>query len=128
MAATIAGLLAFAVTASAQDAKQEGKKGQGLANVQQRVDQMSEELKLTPEQKTKVTALMEEQGKKMQGMRDMAPEERREKGRAMREEMETKMKAILKPDQYEKWLQLRPQRGPGGGKGEAKGEGKAKKQ
>ena len=122
MAIALTGLLALAVTASAQEAK-EGRKG-GRQNVQQRVDTMATELKLTADQKTKVTALYEEQAKKMQGATNLTQEERREKGRTMREDMDKKMKEILKPDQYEKWKQLRSQRGEGKGKG--KGEGKKK--
>ncbi|HWQ91481.1 MAG TPA: Spy/CpxP family protein refolding chaperone [Clostridia bacterium] len=128
MTVALTGLMAFAVATSAQDAKEGNRGNRGAAAIQQRVDRLSEELKLTTDQKTKITALYEAQGKKMQGMRDLTPEQRREKAREMREEMTTKMKGILTADQSKKWEQLRPQRTPGGErKGEGKGKGEGKK-
>ena len=128
----LAGLLAGANLSSAQEAKQ-GKKGEkrGPA-VQERVDRMAEELKLTDEQKTKVKAVFEEQSKKQQELRSessLTPEQRREKAQGMREETNKKMKGILTPDQYTKWekraAEMRKQ-GPGGPGGAGKDKAKAK--
>jgi hypothetical protein len=87
---------------------------------------MATELKLTDDQKTKITALLEEEGKKMRELRNdtnLSKEERGEKLRAMRTENETKLKQILTPDQYEKWHnRTRPARPPGAD-GEKKSEG-----
>ena len=47
-------------------------------------------------------------------MRDATPEERQEKGKALREEMTKKMKEILNAEQFEKWQKMPQQRGPGG--------------
>ena len=130
-AVALAGLVACALSASAQEAKQ-GKKGGDTERrgqmAQQRVEYLSKELDLTAEQKTKLTALFEEEGKKMREMRDLTPEQRREKATAMREENQKKMKEILTPAQYEKWEKSRAEmrkRAPGERKGEGKGEGKA---
>src|SRR6266850_4189417 len=89
----LGGLVAGSTMATAQDAK-DGKKKEGrrMPSVEQRLDRMTEQLKLTDEQKPKVKAVLEETAKKMQ---DVPREERREKGQAIREEENTKLKAIL---------------------------------
>lgn len=126
-ALALGGLLACATLATAQDTKQEGKKGQGRAQMGQR---MAEELNLTDEQKPKVQELMAAQRQKMQELRQdtsLTQEQRQEKMKAIRDDQDKKMKEILKPDQFEKWQkmreQMRPQRGKGG---EKKEEGKKK--
>ena len=123
----LGGLLAVTTNVSAQDAKEKRGDRRGGPAVQERVDRMATELQLTDEQKTKVKAVMEEQGKKMQELRDATPEQRREKFQAMREEMDKKMKAILTPEQQTKWEKMREnmrQRGGGPG-GEKKSQKKA---
>jgi periplasmic protein CpxP/Spy len=119
MAALAAGaLIAFSPVLRAEDTKPEGRpSGQGprAGMAKERLAKMAEELKLTAEQKTKVEAVLKEQGEKMRGMKDATPEERRAKGKALREETTKKMKEILTPEQYEKWLKLREQ-GPQGRK------------
>src|SRR5689334_14034114 len=94
-------LVAFSTTTLAQDAK-EGKKGGRSAALHERIDKMATELKLTDDQKTKVTAWYESQGKKRQELRNLSQDERREKAKAMREEETKKMKEILTPEQFEK--------------------------
>ncbi len=118
IAALVAGvLLACSGIASAQETKEGKKKGQ--FSPQARVEQMDKIVKLTDAQKTKLTALFEEQGKKMAEMRDLPQDQRREKMQAFREESDKKLKEILTPDQFEKWQKERPQFGK-------KGEGKKK--
>ena len=107
----LSGLLAVTSVASAQDAKPNGGQRRG-GSVQQRVDRLTTELKLTDEQKTKVTTLLESQAKKRQELQTLAPEDRREKVRAMMQEQTKKMKEILTPDQFEKWEKIRPQGRP----------------
>jgi periplasmic protein CpxP/Spy len=117
IALALGGLLVCANVSTAQEAKEGKKRG---FSPQQRVEQMDKELKLTADQKTKLTALFEEQTKKM---RDLAPEDRRAKAREMREEYDKKMKTILTPDQWEKWQkareELRKKAGEGKGKKKA---------
>ena len=119
MAALATGaLLALSPLARAEDksAAPEGRPpaGQRGEMAKERIAKMAEELKLTDEQKTKVTALLKEQAETMRGLRDATPEERREKTKAVREEMQKKMKEILTPEQYTKWEKLRKEGGPGG--------------
>jgi Spy/CpxP family protein refolding chaperone len=105
----LGGLLAVTSMAYAQDAK-EGNGGQRRGgSVQQRVDRMATELNLTDDQKTKLTTLFESQAKKRQELQNLAPEDRREKARAMMQETNKKLKEILTPEQFEKWQKLRPQ-------------------
>jgi Spy/CpxP family protein refolding chaperone len=104
--------------------KREGRPGGGDF-VKQRMDRLTEELKLTDEQKPKVEALLKAQVEKMRGLRDATPEERREKMTANREEMAKKMKEILTAEQFEKYQKLpAPGRGPRGEKKKRDGEKK----
>jgi Spy/CpxP family protein refolding chaperone len=116
-ALAVGGLLAGATITSAQDTPK--KKG---PSVEQRVDRMNTEVTLTADQKTKVTALFEEDAKKQRELRQdtsLSQEDRRAKGRELREASDKKLKEILTPAQWDKWEKARPQRG-GGQKGEEK--------
>lgn len=77
--------------------------GGALAGGRDRLQKILEELNLSPEQKEKAKAAMQEQGQAMQGLRDAAPEERREKFQKMQETMSAKMKEILTKEQFEKY-------------------------
>jgi protein CpxP len=119
MAALAAGaLIALAPALQAQDkpARPEGgpRAGQRGDMAKERLNKMAEELNLTADQKTKVEAVLKEQAETMRGLRDAAPEERREKMQAARKEIDGKIKAILTAEQYAKWEKMRAQRGPGG--------------
>ena len=106
-------------SAFAQDAKdgKDAQKKRGGDFVKQRLDTLTEELKLTDAQKPKVEAALTAQAEKMRGLRDATPEERQEKMKAGREEMSKKMKEILTAEQFEKYEKLPPPaRGQGGGK------------
>ena len=88
--------------------------GQRGGDAKERLAKISEELKLTSDQKTKVEAAMKEQAETMRGLRDATQEERREKMQAARKAFEGKMKEILTAEQYTKWEKIRQERGPGG--------------
>jgi protein CpxP len=131
-------LLVCSTLATAQDAKEskpgkEGRKGRrdSGAMVQQRLDKLTEDLKLTDDQKPKVKEVLEEQGKKMQEMRgdsSISREDRQAKYQELRKDTEKKMKEILTPDQMEKFkkIQQEEMRKKGGDKkGDKKGEAKA---
>jgi len=132
IAALAAAVLAGSPALNAQetkDTKRERPPGAGQREdmVKERLARMAEELKLTDAQKTKVEAALKAQAEKMRGLRDAAPEERREKAQALRADMDKKMKEILTADQYTSWQKMRPQ-GRGGPGGEKKrGEKKADK-
>jgi len=130
----LGGLMAFGSMASAQDNKEGGgapppggpppgggRRG-GMPTVEQQMERLTTELKLTDEQKPKVKAVLEETSKKRQEMRadtSLSQEDRQTKNRAIIEEQGKKMKGILTPEQYEKYQTLRPPMRPnrGGGAG-----------
>jgi protein CpxP len=109
-AMALGGLLACSTIAIAQpgtnaapDTNAAPKKGKSYMTPEQRLDRMSTQLNLTDEQKPKVKAVLDDTAKKMQ---DLAPEDRREKGRAIREEETTKLKEILTPEQMDKYTKM----------------------
>jgi periplasmic protein CpxP/Spy len=86
-------------------------------SVDERIDRMSKELNLTPEQKDKIRPLFEEQDKQMRELRSntsLTPEQKRDKARTMMMETHDKVAAILTPEQKEKMKehmeQMRQQR------------------
>jgi len=87
--------------------------GQRAEMAKERLAKMAEELKLSEDQKTKVAAAMKAQAEAMRGIREATPEERKEKMKAGRAEMDKQMKSILTPEQYTKWETLRKEGGPG---------------
>lgn len=109
-ALALGSLLVCTNVSNAQDAKEGKKRG---FSPQARVEQMDKELKLTADQKTKLTALFEDQRTKMQ---NVPADERRQKMRDMREESDKKIKAILTPDQWEKYQKAREEMKKGGKK------------
>lgn len=127
-ALTLSGLVACTLPAMAQDSGQ-GKRD-GRMNIERQLERMTTQLNLTPEQKPKVKAVLEERNKKFQEkmpqLRDLPREERAEKMRPITEETNKKLKAILTADQYKKYEEMRRERGPRGEKGEKKGNSKKK--
>lgn len=123
-AMALGALLACGTAAKAQDNK-EGKGGKkGLPTVQERMDRMTEALKLTDEQKPKVKVALEDSDKKMHEiMADSSAsrEDRRDKMQTVRTDEGKKMKEILTADQYTKYEEMRPARG---GKKKTDGEKK----
>jgi Spy/CpxP family protein refolding chaperone len=88
-----------------------------------------EQLNLTPDQKSKVQAIMEAQRQKMSAVRQdtsLSPEDRRAKMKATRDDMNTQFKAVLTPEQFDKWEKGQPgtrdhRNGPPPAGGNAKG-------
>jgi Spy/CpxP family protein refolding chaperone len=125
----LGGLVACSTLATAQDAtnnvpKKSGKRG---PSIERQLEQMTNQLNLTDDQKPKVKAALEDQQKKMQEMRgdtSLTREERQEKMQTIRADMEKKMKEILTPDQFEKWQKSRGQFQKKGPEGEKKQEEK----
>jgi Spy/CpxP family protein refolding chaperone len=118
-------LLACTNLVSAQDAKNgnENKGKKRGANVEQQLQRMDQELKLSDEQKTKLKAVFEEGNKKRQEfMRDnsVAREDRREKMQALMKEQNEKIKGILTAEQWQKWEKARQEMRKNGRQGEKK--------
>lgn len=109
--ATLAILLAFASMSSAQTTNAPSR-GSRRGTVEQRVERMNSELNLTADQKTKVTALFEDESKKRQELRtdtSLTREQKREKGQALMADQDKKLKEILTPDQFKKYQEIRKQ-------------------
>jgi len=107
-------LLVCTNLASAQNtnANKEARRQRRAVSSQARVEALSKQVNLTDEQKPKVTALFDEEIKQMQSLRAEAngdPAKRQEKLRALRQENDKKLKAILTPEQWEKWQEVRTQ-------------------
>jgi Spy/CpxP family protein refolding chaperone len=128
---TLGGLLAFSTLATAQEAKEgKDKGGKRAPGIEQQLERMTTDLKLTDAQKPKVKAVLEESMKKRQALRDVPQDQRREKMRAATEEQQKKMKEILTSEQFEKWQKQRQEMrrnrpgGPNAPGGEKKSEEK----
>jgi Spy/CpxP family protein refolding chaperone len=112
-------LLVGTATSSAQD---QAPKKKGRMTVEQRMERMTTELKLTDEQKPKVEAVLKDTDKKTQEIRSSTTDrdERAEKMKPVMEEETKKLKDILTPDQFEKYKKMQEQMrnrmrgGPGG--------------
>lgn len=74
------------------------------------MQRLTEELKLTDDQQKKLQANQKAQMEALGQLRkdvSLTPQDRRAKVRALREENDKRMKALLTKEQHEKWLKLR---------------------
>ena len=134
MVALVAGGLLVGGVSQAQDAKTNkppgamgGPRGPGGMRQQMAPEKMAKDLGLSDEQTPKFKAALEESRKKMTELRadtTIAPEDKRAKGKEIRDAANVKVKAILTPDQYEKYLKLvpGPRNRPGAGAPPAAGD------
>jgi len=80
-------------------------------------DQMAKQLGLTEEQTPKFRSIMEDQMQKMRDLRqdpslaNMSPDERRAKVKAIQDDTTAQMKALLTPEQFDKWQKMPNMRG-----------------
>jgi periplasmic protein CpxP/Spy len=118
IAAVALGTLVACSMAIAQEAGKDAAKKKGFS-AEQRLERMSTQLNLTDDQKPKVKAVLEDSAKKM---KDLAPEDRRTKGKEIRDEETKQLKAILTDEQFKKYEEMMQH--SGGKKG---GEKKSKK-
>lgn len=137
LALTLTGMLAMAGTTFAAEAVAKKKGGpDGMPGIDQRMEMLTKQLSLTPEQQAKIKPLLEEERKAIMEARgknrDMTPEERQEAMKTRRAEFNKKLKPILNAEQNEKLEKARKGRGPEGApgyekKGGKKGKGEGKK-
>jgi Spy/CpxP family protein refolding chaperone len=119
----VAGALALSPSTRAQTntppagGRQAGR-GRGA---EQQLAQLSEQLKLTDDQKAKVKAVLEDERKKAQELRSdtsTSQQDMRTKRQAILQDTGKKMKEILTADQFKKYEEWRQQqRGRGGANG-----------
>jgi len=110
-------LLAMAPVCTAADNETKPFEGATKARsaLRERLQQVSQQLKLTDDQKEKLRPIFKEQAGKVRELRankDLSREDRLVKAKAIREDLEAKVKPILTPEQLEKWNKLRSE-GPG---------------
>ncbi len=105
-----AGALATAPAAHAQTTLTTDPAAAAGQNRMGRQAEMMKELNLTPDQQTKLEALMS--ANRMARPSGPPTEADRQAMQARRAEMDTKLKEILTPEQYTKYQAMRPQRGP----------------
>ena len=70
------------------------------------IEREAELLNLTADQKTKVEAIEKAEGQKMVDLRSdtsLTPKDRQAKRKAIAEELSQQMKAVLTPEQFDKW-------------------------
>jgi len=123
-AMALGGLVVCSTLVIAQDAssapdKKGGKRGMSS---DQLMEKYTEQLSLTDEQKPKVKALLEDQGKKRREIfRDSAldQQQKKEKFQGTMEAQNKKMKEILTADQYKKYQEMNEKMKKGGGKKKA---------
>jgi Spy/CpxP family protein refolding chaperone len=118
--AALGAWLASSSASSAQDTNVTRRTERRGPMIQQRVERMTTELKLNPDQQAKVKALLEKQAKDRREIfsdTNLPRDERREKMRTINQEEAKELKTILTTEQLEKWKKLREEmrsRRPGG--------------
>jgi Spy/CpxP family protein refolding chaperone len=119
-ALALGGLLASTTVSLAQDnaTNNPARRGRpGMMGVEPRLEHLTKELSLTDAQKPKVKAILEASQKKLQELRadtSLSQEDRRTKMRTIMEDQNKEIKALLTPEQLEKFPAGRPGRPPGG--------------
>lgn len=91
----------------------QGRRGMHAPRARGFMQQIAERLKLTDAQKEKLQATFREQLPKFRELRNdtsLTPEQRREKFKALRKELDTKIQKILTPEQYKEWNKMREER------------------
>jgi protein CpxP len=92
------------------------------------IEMLAEKLDLTAEQKEKIAPILKQQEEQMQAIRkdeSLSREQRMEKSKAVREDGQKSIEALLTPEQVKKFAELRanaPRPGGDRPKGEKKGE------
>ena len=119
----IGALMVMALGAFAQ--AQEGQGGGGqrrgpMMSPEDRVNRLNQELNLTDDQKTKITAIYKDQADQMTKLREdtsLSQDDRRAKMMDMNKAANEKINAVLDKDQQKKFADMQErmrQRGPGG--------------
>jgi Spy/CpxP family protein refolding chaperone len=112
-----------ALTVQAQDEKPkrpeagraEGRQGGGgRFTTEERLKRLTEQLTLTQEQQDKIKKIFEDGRTQFEGLRDLQPEERREKMRELMKGQNDKIAEVLTAEQKEKFKEIAARRAEGG--------------
>jgi Spy/CpxP family protein refolding chaperone len=85
------------------------KPAKPAAAVRERMQNMAKELELTDAQKEQFKPILKAEAAKLKALREdksLSRKDRQEKIKAIREEMAPQIKAILTPEQFEKWQKI----------------------
>jgi periplasmic protein CpxP/Spy len=114
-ACALAGLLSLSTVARAEeksDGAQPATEKRG-AVMRDRMQTIAKELNLTDAQKEQLKPILQDEFQKLKALREdqsLSREQKMEKLKAIREELLPQLKAILTPEQIEKWQKLRQER------------------
>ena len=78
----------------------------------ERMQATAKDWKITDEQKAKLRSIFQPQMEKFRALRqdkNLTPQEKQEKFKALRKELSPQIKEVLTPEQYEKWEKARAQ-------------------
>ena len=99
-----------------QDNMSQGGPPQGhhmMMSPEQRLQNMTKTLNLTPDQQAKIKPLLENQSTQMQSLHQdttMSREDRMAKAQQLRQSTDEQIKGVLTPDQQQKWSEMQTQR------------------
>jgi len=105
-------------TGDAAVGKGKGGKGERAARAKEKLDKLQTELGLTDDQTKKVQSIMAEQMQTMKSVKNdttLTDDQKKEKMKASRAEIDSKISAILTPEQKAKWDQIKKARPAKGG-------------
>jgi|GEM_PF-1357142 len=103
-------IAAFALFAAFGTQAQELKKATPRAAVRAGKEAMDAELKLTPDQKTKMDAIRKKYMEKTRDLKANEREERRKEVMALYDQRDAEIKGVLTEEQYQKFLEFRKKR------------------
>jgi protein CpxP len=118
--AAIAGALIFQTLARPADSKApvQPASAERVAALRERMQETAKELNLTDEQKEKLQTIIRAQMGKLRDLRQdttLSAEDKKERIRALREEITAEVKKVLTPEQFEKWKAKQSQSTTSGG-------------
>jgi len=129
----LGGLVTLSTVVRAEDQKparpagEHKRPGGPGGDMKDRGAKMAEELGLNDEQKAKMGDVMKELGPKLKAIQEdtsLSKEDKMAKMKELNTERTTNVKAILTPEQFEKWQKMQANRRGPGGPGGPRGEGK----
>jgi Spy/CpxP family protein refolding chaperone len=100
-------LLAFALATAALPAFSQDA---ASANPDAKLQQISQQLNLTDDQKTKLKPILTEEAQQIQGVKDdtsMSPTDKKAKMHEIKASHRTQINEVLTPDQQKKWAEMR---------------------
>ncbi|MHB8521193.1 MAG: hypothetical protein ACYDH9_10595 [Limisphaerales bacterium] len=109
MAIVLGSLMAFGPQGNAADNQGQTQAGGRRQTAQERMKKLAADLDLTQEQQDKLKPVFQERNKKQRELRQdtsLSAEDRRAKAKTIRDDTAKQVKAILTPEQWEKYQKL----------------------